>query len=190
MRKVIGVLMLFVCVGGGIWMTFNKTSTTEKSADTKMTQTEKTNNALTLIDEIDNKIENNYPEKVKDIIDVHNDLMAICYKYPMDEVATQKYVDTIRKIYSAEFLEINPKESQIEQINKERQTMGERKMELLASDIDDVYIAQDDKGEEVSAEVNVLHGTTKESIVRTYLLIKEDGSWKINGWKAANVIAK
>lgn len=187
MRKVIGVLVLFVCVGGGIWMTINKMNTTEKPTERKTTQAEKTNDARSLIDEIDNKIENDYPEKVKGIIDIHNDLMEICYKYPMDETAIEHYTDTIRKIYSAEFLEINPKESQIEQLNKERQTMGEQNMELLASNIEDVYIAQDDKGEEVSAEVNVLHGTTKGSTARTYLLIKEDGIWKINGWKTTNV---
>ena len=186
MRKLIGVLLMVVCVGGGIWMSFGRNGQFKEDSEKRTLQSENVKSAAAKIDEIDKEIENNYPEKVKDVIEIHNELMAIAYKDPMDDDTVKKYVKTIRKIYGLEFLEMNPEEEQIKELNKERQTMSEQRMELIASNIDDVYVAQDDKGEEVSAEVNVLHGTNQGSLPRTYFLIKEDELWKINGWENMN----
>lgn len=186
MRKLIGVLLIVVCVGGGIWMSFGRTNQKSENADKTVTQNKEANSIEAKIDEIDQKIENDYPEKAKDIVEMHNELMAIAYKYPMDEEAVKKYVKTIRKIYGLEFLEINPEEVQIKTLNEERQAMSEEEMELITSNIDEVYVAKDSDGEEVSAEVNVLHATSQGSLGRTYLLVKEDGLWKINGWESMN----
>lgn len=183
MRKLVGVLLIAVCVGGGIWMSLERMNQPSGDSDKQATQNEAFKSVEARIDEIDKKIESNYPEKVKEIVEIHNELMAIAYKYPMNEEEVEKYVKTIRKLYSLEFLEINPEAAQIEALDKERESMSEESMELIASNIDDVYIAQDNDGKEVSAEVNVLHATTQGSLARTYLLIKEDGLWKINGWE-------
>ena len=185
MRKLVGVLLIAVCVGGGIWMSLERMNQPSGDSDKQVTQNEASKSVEAKIDEIDKKIENNYPEKVKEIVEIHNELMAIAYKYPMNEEEVKKYVSTVRKLYSLEFLEINPEAAQIEALDKERQSMSEENMELIASNIDEVYIAQDNEGEEVSAEVNVLHVTNQGSLERTYLLIKEEGLWKINGWETA-----
>lgn len=185
MRKLVGVLLIAVCVGGGIWMSWGKMNRPSGDSDKQATQNKASKSVEAKIDEIDKKIEEHYPEKVKEIVEIHNELMAIAYKYPMNEEETEKYVKTIRKLYSLEFLEINPEEMQIEALNKERESMSEESMELIASNIDEVYIAQDNDGKEVSAEVNVLHATNQGSLERTYLLVKEEGLWKINGWENA-----
>ena len=185
MRKLVGVLLIAVCVGGGIWMSLERMKQPSGDSDKQVIQNKASKSVEAKIDEIDKKIEGSYPEKVKEIVEIHNELMAIAYKYPMNEEETEKYVKTIRKLYSLEFLEINPEEMQIEALNKERESMSEESMELIASNIDEVYIAQDNDGKEVSAEVNVLHATNQGSLERTYLLVKEEGLWKINGWENA-----
>ena len=185
MRKLVGVLLIAVCVGGGIWMSLERMKQPSGDSDKQVIQNKASKSVEAKIDEIDKKIEGSYPEKVKEIVEIHNELMAIAYKYPMNEEETEKYVKTIRKLYSLEFLEINPEEMQIEALNKERESMSEESMELIASNIDEVYIAQDNDGKEVSAEVNVLHATNQGSLERTYLMVKEEGLWKINGWENA-----
>ena len=109
--------------------------------------------------------------------------MEICYRYPMDEKDVEKYVKIIRQLYTNKFNELNAEEAQIAALNKERQTMSSEKMELVISEITGVYVAQNEKGEEISAEVNVMYATNLGGLSRTYLLTDENGVWKINGWE-------
>ncbi|MBP3888456.1 MAG: hypothetical protein J6F30_12570 [Cellulosilyticum sp.] len=181
MKKLIGVVAIVVVVGGYIFMTKSKYNTDEITAS--QSKQEATGNAR--IGEIEKIIDSNYPTEAKEIVQLHNDLMGVCYKYPMNYQEIKAYTTTIRKIYSQEFKDLNSEENQIAQLKKERETMGKESVELVASDITETYVAKDDSGEEVSAEINVIHATNAGSTRRTYFLIKENGMWKINGWEVA-----
>lgn len=182
MRKTIGVLLMVAVVGGFVWMMKDKLPVAEK-AEVATNQNPKKVDATKEIDRIAKQIEKDYPSDAEAVVELHNELMGICYRYSMDEKDVKNYAHTIRQLYSNKFKELNPEETQIEALNKERETMGTEQMELITSKITEIYVAQDDQGEEMSAEINVAHATNLGGTVRTYLLIKEDGLWKINGWE-------
>lgn len=190
MRKVIGILLIAAVVGVAIFSMkdkFEKVTSEEKVAsEKKSTEAERKGTALQKIKSIDKEITESYPDKPEGLIELHNELMAICYKEPMDDETITQYVKTIRKIYSTKFTELNSEENQISQLKQERETMAGEKMQLIANEVSKVYVAKDAQGEAVSAEVNVIHATDKGTLRRTYLLNKEDGLWKINGWENTN----
>lgn len=189
MRKMVAILLMIVVVGvGAFWMKNQMASNEADGENTIASQSsDKKSSGEKQIEAIDQQIESTYPEKPEDVIELHNQLMGICYKYRLDEEDIKQYVKTIRKIYSNAFEELNPEDSQVSAITKERQTMSQDEMELVASKITKIYIAQGENGEEVSAEVNVTHATNKGSSERIYYLVKEEGLWKINGWEEANL---
>ena len=185
MRKMIGVLLIAVVIGGFVWMTIGKGNNrgdieTSGGGSNKSTYNQ---TPLERIESIKEVLVKSYPTEPKEIISEHNELMGICYRYPMDEEAIKSYVETIRNLYSEEFKALNSEENQIAALREERKTMSEKEMELLTSKIIEVYVAQDTNGEDVSAEVNVIHATNLGSGEFVYRLIKEEGLWKISGWE-------
>ena len=185
MRKVIGILLMVAVIGVAIFSWKGKFAEKSPSQE-KSTVAKRQKDALEKIKAIDQKITESYPSKPEELVELHNELMSICYREPLDDEAITQYVKTIRRIYSTKFNELNPEENQISQIKKERETMAGEQMQLVANETSKVYVAKDAQGEAVSAEVNVIHATDKGSLQRTYLLNKEDGLWKINGWENTN----
>ena len=182
MRKTMGILLMVVVVGGFVWMIKDKLPIAEKTEAITEQNPNKVD-ATKEIDKIAKQIKKDYPSDAEAVVELHNELMGICYRYSMNEKAVKSYVDTIRQLYSNKFKELNPEDAQIQALNKEYETMDTEQMELIASKITEIYVAQNDQGEEISAEVNVAHATNLGGTTRTYLLVKEDGLWKINGWE-------
>lgn len=180
MRKVIGILMLVIVVGGYILMSKNQYS---NEAGNVTQQSQKGNNVEAKLEEINQKIDSDYPADAKGVVELHNELMSVGYKYPMSDSEIEDYAMTIRKIYTQGFNDLNSEESQITELKKEHQNMKTDKMELVASEIIEIYVAKNDAGEDVSAEINVMHATSIGGTERTYFLSKENGLWKINGWE-------
>lgn len=181
MRRVMGVLLLAVVVGGYVLMTKEQYSGTTNAASKPP---HKQNIADGQIQEIANQIEKEYPSEVKKVVEIHNELMGICYKYSMEDKDIAEYVTTVRKLYSTEFKDLNSEKDQITKLKQEQVKL--KGMQLISSEITEAYIAKDDKGKEMSAQINVIHATNLGSAERTYYLIKEEGLWKINGWEATN----
>ena len=180
MRKVIGILMLVIVVGGYILMSKNQYS---NEAGNVTQQSQKGNNVEAKLEEINQKIDSDYPADAKGVVELHNELMSVGYQYPMSDSEIEDYAMTIRKIYTQGFNDLNSEESQITELKKEHQNMKTDKMELVASEIIEIYVAKNDAGEDVSAEINVMHATSIGGTERTYFLSKENGLWKINGWE-------
>ncbi|MBQ1275504.1 MAG: hypothetical protein IIY08_09000 [Cellulosilyticum sp.] len=183
MRKFIGVLLMVVVVGGFVWMTKEQMVGKDENGKSILKTSRKVYDATAEIEKISKQIEKEYPKRPEEVVEIHNKLMEICYRYPMDEKDVEKYVKIIRQLYTNKFNELNAEEAQIAALNKERQTMSSEKMELVISEITGVYVAQNEKGEEISAEVNVMYATNLGGLSRTYLLTDENGVWKINGWE-------
>ncbi|MBE6023145.1 MAG: nuclear transport factor 2 family protein [Cellulosilyticum sp.] len=183
MKKGIGILVIVAIVGiSVVWMTMDRVSN-EGDMKQAASGSSKEIDVKKEINQIADELNQEYPTEADQVVEIHNQLMGIAYKYPMDDEAIKSYVETIRELYSNEFKELNPQESQIEALKKEHETMSGEQMELVISEVTEVYVAQNDQGEAIGAEVNVLHATNQGSTVRTYLLTKEDGKWKINGWE-------
>ncbi len=182
MRKLVGALIIVAVVSGYIWMTKGQYKN-EENTITQEAQKDDTVGAK--IQAIDEKLDASYPSKAKDVVEIHNELMGICYKNKMSDSDIKDYVATIRKIYTKEFNDLNSEENQVAGLKQEQPTIGPEGMQLVVSEITETYVAKDDTGEEVGAEVNVRHTTNLGSMERTYFLSKEDGKWKINGWETA-----
>lgn len=189
MRKTVGVLIIILVIVSAVFTMKNRMNTKvgEESVGTQGTEeviTEGKNlSALEVIGKVDKQLESKYPEKAEDLIELHNKLMDVGYKYSMNDEDVKQYVTTIRKMYSEKFKELNPEDGQVSLMIEDRKTMAGQEMELVASKITKIFVSKDDKDEAVNAEVNVLHATNKGSEERTYFLIKEEGMWKINGWE-------
>ena len=185
MRKMIGVLMMVAVVVVGFLFMMNQSDTTTQEENTKTvaSETKTYKDAQSAIDSIKKQIEENYPTTAEGVVELHNELMGICYKYDMSDKDIENYVKTIRKIYASSLTEINPEADQIAQLKEERKTMSSEQMELITSKITEIYVAKNDSGKEVSAEINVAHATNLGGTNRTYFLSKEDGLWKINSWE-------
>lgn len=182
MRKAIGVLIMVGVVGGFVCMMTKDTSSNE-ATQTTASETTVYKNASSAISSMEKEIEENYPSTATAVVEMHNELMGVCYKYDMDDKDIEDYVKTIRKLYGSELLELNPEESQIAVLKEDYQNMKSETMELVTSKITEIYVAKNDEGQEVSAEINVTHATNLGSTNRTYYLNKENGLWKINSWE-------
>ena len=181
MRKAIGVLMIVVVVGGYIWMTRSQYSKEEVVAE----QAHKATKVGEQIEEIQKTIKSQYPSNPKEVVEMHNKLMGICYKNTLSDKEIKTYAETVRQLYAIEFNELNSQDSQISALEEEQKAIGTEGMQLVTSEITETYIAKDNKGAENTAEVNVMHVTNLGSTERTYFLIKENNEWKINGWETA-----
>lgn len=186
MRKTVGVLLMILVIVAAVFTMKNRMST--KGDGSQATEgiivNEKNLGASEMINKVEKQLETKYPEKAEDLIELHNKLMDVGYKYSMDDAVIKQYVTTIRKMYSERFKEINPEEDQVSFMSEERKTMAGQNMELVASKVTKVFVSKDDKGEAINAEINVMHTTNMGSVDRTYFLIKEEGMWKIDGWEA------
>lgn len=181
MRKVIGILILAVVVGGYIWMASNRSN---EAKDTTTSETQQETTEASNVEGIAERLDLDYPKEARAVVEIHNQLMGICYNDAMSDEELAEYVTTVRKIYSAEFNGLNSEENQIAQLKEEQTTRSQEGMQLVASEITETYVAKDDQGQEVTAEINVVHATNLGSTERTYYLVKENGLWKINGWEA------
>lgn len=180
MRKIIGFLLMGVVIGGFILIMSRRFAGQEvligSSQQKEISQDKK-------ILEIEQEIQANYPAKPESMIEIHNELMKIFYSADLGEEGIADYARTVRMLYASDFLALNPLENQITDLKRERETIASLKLELITSDVKEIYFLKDEKGNESEAEVIVRHTTNQGSINRIYHLMQEDGQWKIKTWE-------
>lgn len=181
MRKVIGILIIVFVVGFYILSMGGKIHSIQNENQNEKTVSVET---YTTIEQIDKKLDTAYPEKPAQVVALHNELMKIFYSQLPSNETIVDYARTIRKIYATEFQELNSVETQVSALETEKAYIDSVELNLVASEITEVYISKDQEGNEEEAEVNVRHVTNQGTLYRTYFLINEDGLWKINAWES------
>lgn len=180
MRKVIGILLMVICVAVYLISMRGKVQSDKVNhggeAATSVSSEKK-------IAQIEKKIDTAYPDKPTEVIAIHNELMKIFYGNMSTSESLEDYARTIRKIYSTELQSLNSLETQIQDLEAEKEYIDATDITLVASEVKEVYVLKDEKGKETKAEVNVMHTTNQGSVNRTYFLVNEDGVWKINAWE-------
>ena len=182
MRKVIGILTIVIVIAIYVISMGGKTQrgTTPKEVTTSVNGDRK-------ITQIEEEIDTAYPEKPAGVVALHNELMKILYSDISNSETLEDYARTIRKIYSEELQNLNSLETQVKDLKTEKAYIESIDMILIASEIKEVYISKNEEGHEDKAEVNVIHATNQGTLNRTYFLVNEEGSWKINAWENQEV---
>lgn len=177
MRKLIGGLLIIVVIGLFSWFTINQFKDDNGDfsfgAIGKLFQKKE---AVT-IEEISSELDSNYPNQVREVIQIYNQLLDFYYKDQLKDDQLELYVTATRKLYSNELNQLNPMEKQLEALKTEE------KIKLVASQIQDIYVQRNEEDEDIRAEVVMIYATESGSFMRNYNLIKENECWKINSWK-------
>lgn len=140
--------------------------------------------ALERLQVIKQSLEKSYPSTPKEVIEEHNQLMLIGYSAEIKDEDFTTYAEVLRMLYSQRLQEVNPIQIQVSGLISERLKNEDNPLIMISNEVLDTTIIKNVQDEEEdSAEVTVKHGTNKGSITKKYLLIKEDGLWKIQSWE-------
>lgn len=180
MRKMIGVLMMVVVVGGFIMATRGRIIDNGRQTQNTDNQEAESNQKIATIEE---QLDTNYPTEPAEVIATHNELMKTLYGRITISETLENYIRTIRKLYSTNFLDLNAHDKQLKDLESEMQTIESLKIDLVSSEIKTIYVLKDEEGKEMTAKVKVRHTTNQGNIDRIYFLINEEGLWKINAWE-------
>lgn len=171
MKKILLILMMFgLCVFFFLAVNNRKfdTDIKDKKLDT-----------AALLEEKSRQLDEDYPKEPKAVVALNNKLLDDLYSKDMQESFVNTYVETVRKLYSKEFLSLNSKENQVTFIIAEMQQSKKKGVILQGSKIEEVEVYH----EEQWAEVKVIHYLNTGDIKRTYKLVEEDDEWKIDSWE-------
>lgn len=180
MRKIIGILIMVLVIAIYVIAMRGKIQDYKGEAQNEVTQAVGSDKKIMQIEE---EIDTGYPEKPTEVVALHNELMKIFYSQMPTSETLEDYARTIRKIYSSELQSLNSLEAQVRDLETEKAYIESAGITLVTSEIKEVYISKDEKGNQDKAEVNVIHATNQGILYRTYFLINEEGAWKINAWE-------
>lgn len=171
MKKLLVILvMLLLCVG--YFYAVRANNPRKKYAQREIQKIEQG------IKEVKDNLTSAYPKTAEDVIEYHNKMMNYQYSRYMQEEYVKPAIETVRMLYSKELLELNSIESQEDALLKEIRANKEQSVFILQSKT----ISTRYDAEETTAIVKVVHSTNIKDMTREYVLIKEEESWKINGW--------
>ncbi len=179
MRKIIAVLiMIFVVVFF------------YQSIQKRQPETAKKKEIAEVIQDMDDYLQDEYPNNPIEIIEIHNETVNMLYGKELSEEETVSAIELQRKIYAEDFLALNPIESHMLEIDREKAMNAEKEIKVIGSKVMNSY--NDPPG---TMKVQVVHYTNKQDqdLVREYILQEEKSiksetkRWKIFGWENIGV---
>ncbi len=177
MRKIIAVLMMiFVVV-----LFYNSL---------QKRQPERKKETIDVIQDINDKLEEEYPSNPIEITEIHNDIINMLYGTKLTDEEITKAVEAQRRLYAEEFLALNPIENHMLEIERENLINDAKEIKVIGSKVMNSY--NDPPG---TLKVQVVHYTNKQGgdLVREYIVKEENVSssekkeWKIFGWENIGV---
>lgn len=172
MKKTVITLFLLMICGVFAFATFNRKFEIPKA------EKEKEVKVLEELEKINKELDDSYPDSPKGIIEINNQLLKYLYGKKMNEEELELYVDTVRRLYDKDLLELNTKEGQRTAIEAELIKNEENNYKLLDSKIPEVNRLENNE-----AVVKVVHYLNVQDISRVYRLTNESGVWKIISWE-------
>lgn len=181
MRKVIALLIMMAAVG---FYSFHIMNVGSDKKDTESSQVTANDSVEEKLNKYEEEIQNNYPDTPTKVMQLYNRLLDIAYSGQMTDEETGQYVKVVRMLYSDAFAGLNPEEVQLEGLLADLENNKKQDAHIVVSTVGEVYVLQDEKGEQTEAAVTVEHAMNHSGVQRQYLLVKENGKWKINGWES------
>ncbi len=173
MKKVLVVLlMLLICLA---YFYSVRTNSPQKKVAAR--EKEKIQKGL---QQVTDELTNNYPKTAEMVVEYHNKIMNYQYSQYMQEELVRPAIEATRMLYTKELLELNAAEFQENALLQEIQSNKQRSLFILQSKIMSTRYNAD----ETAAVVKVIHATNVKDMVREYMVVKEDGYWKISGWSS------
>lgn len=175
---VIIVLVALIVLGIYIHIT-NKSKNSAQQAEKNMTE-------ATVLMQLD--LENQYPKTVRDVVKLHCRILKCIYNEELQEKDLKILNDQIRQLLAEELLEENEESEQFAELLNEIgnfQSAGKRFISY-AIDAEENVEYKEVNGVEyaiVYVTCNIKEGKTTDALQEEYLLVKEDGQWKILGWQ-------
>lgn len=188
-KKLIGfvLVMVLVVVGAlGIYYKYMKRQQADSVTRTPTTETEKL---------IAKDMEMGYPETPTEVMKLWGRFNQCLYNTTLDEEQMIDLLKQLRTMYSSDLLEQNPEESHIDKLQKEISQFQDDKGNIVS------YSTETGKSVQYKtinsrecANIRISYFINKKgSYAKSYqdfILVKEDGKWKILGFKEADTASE
>lgn len=131
-----------------------------------------------------------YPETPTEVVKMYCRIVQCMYNNSLEEEDIQAMTDKMRMLFSNELLENNPKEQHLQDLKKERESYQKNRAAIANYTVEknsSVNYKTVEKEEMATLEAAFLVNFKKDSSYKKsneeFILRKEDGKWKIVGWK-------
>lgn len=177
------VLVVVFLVAGGfaLYYTYMQKQQMQESVQVPTTETEKL---------IAKDLEIGYPETPAEVMKLWGRLNQCIYNTKLDEEQFKQLLLQLRVLYSEELLEQNPEDNHLKQLKAEVSEFQGDKNKISSYSTDTgVSVNYKTIQERESAKVRVSYlinlnrGKGHAKLYQQFILVKEDGKWKILGFK-------
>lgn len=175
------VVVLLVAGGFVLYYMYMHKQQTEESAKVPTTETEKL---------IAKDLEIGYPETPVEVMKLWGRLNQCIYNTALSEEQFKQLLLQLRVLYSKELLDQNPEEDHLKQLKAEVSDFQGKKHKISSYSTDTgVSVSYKTIQERESAKarisylVNLNRGKGHAKIFQQFILVREDGKWKILGFK-------
>lgn len=157
----------------------NQSRNSNQQAEENLTETE----ILKMYD-----LMNQYPKTVRDVVKMHCRYFKCMYNEELEEEEYRTLNSQVRQLYAQELLNENVESEQFADLLTEVADFHKANKIFISYTIDaeeNVQYSEVDGVEYaiVFVNYNIKEGTVTDSQQEEYLLIKENGQWKILGWQ-------
>ena len=130
-------------------------------------------------------MEKDYPQTVREVIKRYNQVISCLYNEEYSETEFTELADMSRKFFDEEFLESNPREEYLKDLEQEIETYHEKNKTIVSSSVDNnneiKYKSVDgDDCANVKSSYYIKENGAYSCIYKMYVMRKDtNGNWKI-----------
>lgn len=139
---------------------------------------------------LDKDFESSYPETPTEVVKMYCRITQYVYNSSLDDNTIQAMTDKMRELFSVELLTNNPREQHLQDLKKELEQYQKNKSTIANytveknSSVDYKTVEKEDFATlEAAFLVNLKKSSSYKKSNEEFILRKEDGKWKILGWK-------
>ena len=128
-----------------------------------------------------------YPNTPRDVAKLHNRYFKLFYGQSLSDEVLEKLNEKVRNLYCSELLAINPKDESLQRLKADIKDMKEKSLKYKLCELPEasqVETFTKDGKEMASLEVQITLNSSDEMgyFYQQYIMVKENGLWKIYGW--------
>lgn len=179
---IIAVLAACVILACYIRLT-NQSKNSAKDAEENMTEVE-------ILKQYD--MQNDYPSTARDVVKLQCRFMKSIYNESLEESELSKLNEQTRVLYAGELLNENPESEQFANLKRDVEDFQSASKIYVNYTVDSENNVKYSKenGQEyaiVYVTCGIKESGNTNAVVEEYVLLKEDGQWKILGWQSQNL---
>lgn len=179
---IIAVLAACVILACYIRLT-NQSKNSAEDAEENMTEVE-------ILKQYD--MQNDYPSTARDVVKLQCRFMKSIYNESLEESELSKLNEQTRVLYAGELLNENPESEQFANLKRDVEDFQSASKIYVNYTVDSENNVKYSKenGQEyaiVYVTCGIKESGNTNAVVEEYVLLKEDGQWKILGWQSQNL---